>query len=50
MSSPARSTHARSFLQKRLALMYRVGFALSAIFLLGVVVVRGLVGGTSSPS
>jgi hypothetical protein len=55
VSSPERSTHARSFLQKRLALMYRVGFALSAIFMLGVVVVRGLVGGDivtelSSPS
>lgn len=46
VSSAAHSTHARSFLQKRLALMYRVGFALCVAFLLGVVVVRGLIGGT----
>lgn len=33
-------------MQKRLALMYRVGFALCVAFLLGVVVVRGLISGT----
>lgn len=45
VSPNARSSSARSFLQKRLALMYRVGFVLCLAFLLGVVVVRGLIGG-----
>jgi serine/threonine-protein kinase len=43
----SRTTTADKLLQDRLALMYRVGFLISATFLFGVVVVRGLVG--SSP-
>jgi serine/threonine-protein kinase len=35
----------RSFFQARLALLHCVGFSISAVFLVGVVVVRGLVGG-----
>ncbi|MCC6901124.1 MAG: serine/threonine protein kinase [Polyangiaceae bacterium] len=55
MSSTAHLSDARCFLQRRLALMHRVGFALCFAFLLGVVVVRGAIGGDitselSSPS
>jgi len=46
-TSGAQSEGGKALLQERLALMYRVGFFISAAFLFGVVVVRGVVG--SSP-
>jgi serine/threonine-protein kinase len=42
----ARSDDARSFYQERLALLHRVGFALSSAFLVGVVLIRGVAGGS----
>ncbi|MBX3125720.1 MAG: serine/threonine protein kinase [Polyangiaceae bacterium] len=43
MTPTAASEESRAFFQTRLALMYRVGLLLSASFLIGVIVARGLV-------
>lgn len=40
----SRTEETRAFLQQRLRLLHGVGFAISALFLVGVVVVRGVVG------
>ncbi len=42
----SRSEESRRLLQERLTMMYRVGFLISAAFVVGMVGVRGLIGGS----